>query len=91
MADYIKKAILNGEQIEEIILSAKNTAEVKFNGYSITYSNMTPSNLRRYMRNCLKLEYEQVNIVNNGLTETEFNDYKKEVIESICDLVGLKS
>jgi len=89
MTDYIKKAISNGEQIEEIIISAKNTAEVKFKRHSITYSNMTPSNLGKYVHNYLRLKYKQINIIHKGLTETEIKDYKKEVVESICDLVGL--
>ena len=95
MADHIKKAISNGEQIEEIIISAKNTAEVKFNGrfdsYSIICSNMAPDDLGKYVHNYLKLKYKQINIVYKGLTETELKDYKKEVVESICDLVGLNS
>ena len=97
MADYIKKAISNGKQIEEIIISAKTTAEVKFNNHSIICSNMTPKDLGKCVQDYFKFQLEktdnykikQIKIVNKGLTETELKDYQKEVIESICDLVGL--
>jgi len=97
MADHIKKAISNGEQIEEIIISAKTTAEVKFNGYSILCSNMAPKDLGNYVHNYFKFQLEktdnhvikQIKLTNNDLTKTDFNRYRKEVVESLNDLLGL--
>ncbi len=95
----IEKLIFGGEKIEKIILSRNSIAEIKFQDktYSILDSNMTPGDLGKYMLAYWKFQRmnaggdEVINpiLVDNGLTETEFKNYKKKVVESICDLVGL--
>ena len=99
MADHIKKAISNGEQIEEIIISAKTTAEVKFNGHSIICSNMAPKDLGKCVQDYFKFQLEktdnyeikQINIVNKGLTEIQFKKYKNRIVEAFDNLFGLNS
>jgi hypothetical protein len=94
-----KKAILNEGPIDEIFILPNKTIEVKFNdNHKVISSNITPFYLGKCFYDYLKLQTEkpdksqgnQVNIINQGLTEIQFEKYKNKIAEAFYNLFCLK-
>jgi len=94
-----KKAILNGGPIDEIVLSSERTVEVKFNNnHRVISSDVTPCYLGKCMHDYFKLwlkkqdklQEKQIDIVNNGLTEILFKEYKNRIVKTFYDLFCFK-
>jgi len=99
--DALISMILNGHEIEKIETSDVRLDSIvvihfKDNGHFI-YKHMSPSNLGRYMRAYWKIQRMNAGkdepidtiFVNKGSEEKLFQNYKKEVINSFCEFLGL--
>ena len=99
--DALINMILDGYEIEKIKTSdvrLDSVAVIYFKDKgSFTYKHMAPSNLGKYMLAYWKFqginagEDEVINtiLVNKGSEEKLFHNYKKEVINSFCEFLGL--